>query len=362
MCESKNLAQSGRSGFKGRNRSNQIIGWVGTVVSLAALVSSTGCSLSFGRHCRCCCHTSCSRPSQVTDQYSSWQAYRNHVPQKIAEPVARPIATPQPQVKFENVKFESPRPKIVPIQSITASESTNEAPKDESIWSNLQPEAIDDMVDKLFERSQRRASGFSDLPVGEDIETNSTIKDVVEELSNESSDDPQPAAPEPVISDSSEEESPQPSLSMAPEEPVAIVAQLPADSVARPFAEVQLPAPVDDKIVLRGPGSRISVNDQNVFELDRLPKLQAVPVDKRHQRRHGIPLSNEPVTNPRSNLSFLPDSNSSMLVLPGGSPRALTPLIQLEAMDFRGKRPLPPVNGESTEAQSTLPRIHEVLR
>ena len=251
---------------------------------------------------------------------------------------------------------------IAPVVPINTGNPTGNEPDADTTWANLQPEAIDDMVDDLFERSQRRATGFSDLPVGEAIESSTPLKSVVEELGTNAVDSPETPITEPIDSDTFEEATQPPDVSKATQVPAAVVAQLPADSVSRPFADVRLPGSGENKFVVNGPTLRRTVSDQSVFEFDRIPKLQARPVDKRDQRLHGVPLSNDPVTNPRSNLSFLPDSNSSMLVLPGGGPRSLTPAIQLEAMDFRSFRPLPPVEGESAEAQSALPRIHEVLR
>ncbi len=356
MCESRNLAQIRRSIIEKRSRRVQLMGWAGTVASLAAIVTSTGCSLDFGGGFRrCCCQTSCVRASQVSDQFSARQYT---VPQAGTAPFADNVTTPASELNYVKTKFVLPTPTLAPLQSITRNASTKNDGTVDSTLSKLPPEAIDDLVDDLFEKSQKRASGFTELPVGESIENNNPLGNVVDEMNTDMEDSLKPAN-----SETDDDDTKQSNLSMAPEEPAAIVAQLPAASISHPFRTARLPATKNDGVAAMSSGTGNNPADQSAFELDLIPRLRAVPVDKWDQRLEGVPISENATRYPRSNLSFLPNSNDSLLVLPGRTPRALALETPLEAMDFRrGVSKLPLIEDESNEAHSTLPRIHEVLR
>jgi hypothetical protein len=372
MCDSKNFPHSmSLPAFAGRTTA-RITGWAGALASVGILLASSGCCLGEARRCHNCrCHARCASIYNVSDQYLKFR-YSVPVPGTVTSAILAPVDA-------GNQYYEATAPTPQPVPAPVVSEKTPPAPKQdppaENRWSSLEPKQIDAMVEQIFEQTGTAAGKEAGTALSDDISASDPPFDILRELENRTDS----AAPETVeLEASAPETSATGDLesgevhdelnaqdsSMIDGAPEAVVAQLPAESVARPFGFLALP-PVDQEHSI-GRNSRqgrtASGRDHAAFELDPIPRLRAIPVDKKNQRMAGIPLSSEETLPPRSNLSFLTDSTSSLFVLPNRSDNSWTPLKHLESMGTPGAGELKILDKDSGESQSALPRANEVRR
>lgn len=353
MFDSKKRTPVGHTIIKSSFRPLRFPIWVSSFASLIVIVANTGCTVEFSHGCRrCCCQHVCAKTNHVSDQFSD---LKYAVPQAGTIPISAPLAKPAAQVPPAKAKSVLHQPK--PVQTIKQPESKAEVVVPDNNLSNLSPKEIDELVNDLFENSQRKASGLTVLPVGENIEFEDPFSDLADELNTD-----QEETAEPDDLDTGEAETLQLDLSTTPDESAMIVAQLPSTPNSRPLRIAQLCNTDDLSFERYEQELQSTAADQSAFSLDPVTRLRAIPVDKWNQRHAGVPISENRTKHPRSQFSFVPDSCNSLLVMPTRSPRSITPGTLLESMDVGIFSERLPVESDSMESQSSLPKTDEVIR
>lgn len=309
---------------------------------LTAGFLSSGCCIEY-RFCRRC-NTRCHVPCQISNCSTQYREHGYSVPRAGVVPAVSSI--PPQETTSTNELFDSAEGSGIPAMD-PGSSVAGMTPSEGIEVAEIVPEPAETLVEEPVERvADASADAFA-------------TEEPAAELAEESQPDEDSS-----LADSSAafgQGSPLASvLDRENEANAETLQQDPAESIARPFAGIAKDEANPFDAAAQMPSTALD-GSADPFNLQPLPLLRAIPVDKKDQRIAGIPMSTGQENRTLGRSVFRAGPESQLIVLPRRKPTTWQPGLQLEGMDYGlGIDAVSPV--APSEASNEAPGKRDVVR